>query len=55
MKYEIYKDKKNFWRWRLRSRNGKIIAQGEGYHNRLDVYKIIKKMINTKKFKVVEF
>lgn len=32
MKFHIYRDKKHEWRWRLKSRNGKIIADsGEGY------------------------
>lgn len=24
------------WRWRLRAKNGEIVASGEGYHNRAD-------------------
>lgn len=32
MKLEIYKDKKNEWRWRLKARNGRIVATcSEGY------------------------
>lgn len=30
-KFEIFKDKQGQWRWRLRARNGKIVAVGEGY------------------------
>lgn len=31
-KIRVYKDRKGEWRWRLTSRNGKIIADsGEGY------------------------
>jgi len=30
-KFEIYKDKKNEYRFRLKSRNGEIILTGEGY------------------------
>lgn len=32
MKLQIYRDKKREWRWRLRHRNGNIMAEsGEGY------------------------
>lgn len=37
MKFEIYKAWRNFngttreWRWRLKARNGEVIASGEGY------------------------
>lgn len=31
-RFEIYKDKSNEWRWRLKHQNGNIIADsGEGY------------------------
>jgi len=30
-KFEIYKDKKGEFRWRLRADNNEIIASGEGY------------------------
>lgn len=30
-KFEIYKDKSGGHRWRLRARNGKIVAVGEAY------------------------
>jgi uncharacterized protein YegP (UPF0339 family) len=36
MKFEIYKDDKREWRFRLKARNGEIIAQSESYKNRLD-------------------
>lgn len=29
--FEIFKDRKKQWRFRLRARNGKIIASSEGY------------------------
>lgn len=35
MKFEIYRSGDE-WRWRLKARNGEIIASGEGYKNRLD-------------------
>jgi uncharacterized protein len=32
MKFEIYKDKRKEWRWRLKARNGRKVANsGEGY------------------------
>lgn len=38
MKFEIYKDVKGEWRWRLKARNGKIIAvSGEGYKRKRSV------------------
>lgn len=34
---ELYKDRKGEWRWRVRARNGKIIADsGEGYRRKRD-------------------
>ncbi len=36
MKFQLYQDKKDEWRWRLRAANGKIIASGEGYKNKMD-------------------
>ena len=35
--FEIYTDAKKQWRWRLKAKNGQIIAvSGEGYFNRAD-------------------
>lgn len=32
MKFHIYQDAKGEWRWRLKARNGRIVADsGEGY------------------------
>lgn len=37
MKFQLYKDKADEYRWRLRARNGRIIAtSGEGYQNKND-------------------
>lgn len=33
-KIEIYQDAGGEWRWRLKARNGEIVAQGEGYKTR---------------------
>ena len=35
--FEIYRDAKNEWRWRLKASNGEVIADSaEGYKNRKD-------------------
>ena len=37
MKASIYQDKKREWRWRIKARNGRIVADsGEGYRRRVD-------------------
>lgn len=37
MRFELYRDAKGEWRWRLRARNGEIVAEsGEGYVRRED-------------------
>lgn len=42
MKFEIYYDVANEWRWRLIATNGNIIATAhEGYKNSLDCKNII--------------
>lgn len=35
MRFEIYKSASG-WRWRLKARNGEIIAHGESYINKSD-------------------
>jgi uncharacterized protein len=45
MTFELYRDKNLKWRWRLVAKNGKIIADsGEGYHNKQDCRKMIRKI-----------
>lgn len=37
MRFEIFRDSAGEWRWRLRARNGEVIAtSGEGYVHRRD-------------------
>ena len=37
MKFYLYKDQANYWRWRLVATNGKIIAESsESYWNKQD-------------------
>lgn len=55
MKFELYKSKVPYrenpdlfsleWRWRLRAKNGRIIADsGEGYVHRRDARRMIRKI-----------
>ena len=47
MKFEMYEDKKSLWRWRLKARNGKIIADGsEGYASKQNVKRAVDKFYN---------
>ncbi len=41
-KFEIYKDKKGEFRWRLRANNYQVIATGEGYTSKAGCKKGIK-------------
>ena len=42
MKIEIYEDKAGEYRWRLKARNGRIIAiPGEGYTRKRDCYRAV--------------
>ncbi|MDP4024422.1 DUF1508 domain-containing protein [Methylobacterium sp. NEAU 140] len=37
MRFELYRDAGGQWRWRLRARNGEVVAEsGEGYARRED-------------------
>jgi uncharacterized protein YegP (UPF0339 family) len=37
MRFELYRDAGGQWRWRLRARNGEVVAEsGEGYVRRED-------------------
>lgn len=48
MKYIIYKDKLNEWRWYLKAANGKKIAEsGEGYKNKSDCLNAIELVKNS--------
>lgn len=41
MHFETYVDKEGEHRWRLKANNGEIIASGEGYKNKSDMYRTI--------------
>jgi uncharacterized protein YegP (UPF0339 family) len=39
--FELYNDRHGDWRWRLKAKNGKIIADSaEGYKNRSHAFKM---------------
>ena len=54
MKYEIYKDRRGEWRWRLRASNHEIIASGEGYVKRADCVHSIRLVKRSTKTKIVD-
>lgn len=41
-KFEVYKDKRKEWRFRLRAKNGKIICSSEGYKSKQSCLKGIR-------------
>lgn len=43
-KFEVYKDKKGHFRWRLLSSNGEPVAQGESYKEKRGAMDAIKKL-----------
>lgn len=40
-RFEVYQDRRGEWRWRLRARNGRIIAQGEGHTRERDAWRAV--------------
>lgn len=47
MKFEMYKDPRGQFRWRLKAANGEIIAQGESYVNKIDCQKAVGMVMDT--------
>lgn len=46
-KFAVYKDKNHQWRWRLRAKNGRIVADsGESYTRKSDLLSQLNKIIN---------
>lgn len=43
-KFEVYKDKKGHFRWRLLSSNGEAVASGEGYKEKRGAMDAVKKL-----------
>ena len=37
-RFEVFKDKRKNWRFRLRAANGRIIASSEGYSSKRNAY-----------------
>jgi uncharacterized protein YegP (UPF0339 family) len=55
MKFEIYKDEFNEWRWRLKARNGKIVADSaEGYKRKSVCANGIKFLQSADRARIVE-
>lgn len=45
MKFHYYKARDGQWRWRLRARNGRIIADSaEGYANKVNVWRAVRNL-----------
>lgn len=46
MRFQLYRDRKKEWRWRLVARNGKIVAvSGEGYKRKASALKTLNSFI----------
>lgn len=44
---ETYRDRAKGWRWRLRHRNGRIVADcGEGYRRRADALRALSRLMS---------
>lgn len=55
MKFEIYKDEKEEWRWRLLAGNAKTIAEsGEGYKRKCDALHAIHLVMQSEDAEVME-
>ena len=54
MKFQIYKDKKSEWRWRLRASNGEIVAAGESYTRQADCKRAVSMLKKQAVFASVE-
>lgn len=45
--FETYRDRKREWRWRLRHRNGRIVAEGgEGYKSHATMKRSVQRMFS---------
>ena len=40
-RFEVFQDKRGEWRWRLRARNGRVLAQGEGHTRERDAWRAV--------------
>ena len=46
-RFEVYQDRRGQWRWRLRSANNRIIAQGESHTRRRDAERAVRTVRET--------
>lgn len=55
---EVYRkpepDRDGRWRWRVRSRNGQIVASGEGYKRRADMVRLLGRLFPLLEIREVE-
>lgn len=42
MRFTIWKIKNGNWAWRLKAKNGEIIATGESYKRKIDAVNVVK-------------
>lgn len=48
MKFHVYKDKAGEWRWKLKARNGRVVADsGEGYKRKAAAIKTLTSIIES--------
>lgn len=51
MKFHIYQDVKGEWRWRLKARNGRVVADsGEGYARKRNARRAVYRITNEMAF-----
>jgi uncharacterized protein YegP (UPF0339 family) len=55
MRFELYQDEKEDWRWRLRDDGGSIVAlSAEGYSNKKHAYSIIDDILRMDQSEIVD-
>ena len=55
MRFEIYADRRGLWRWRLKARNGRIVADsGQGYVRRWNALRAAQKVTYITCFTTIE-
>ena len=47
--FEVYQDRKKGWRWRLWSKNNRIIATGESHNRKADAERALRTVVATAK------
>ena len=40
-RFEVYKDRRGEWRWRLKAANNRIVAQGESHRSERDAWRAV--------------